>query len=606
MALALYVADATAERFTPHPAAAALYAEHSMASHTGRLQLPEGLALLDFRARLDNRTELGALLGLTVEESIAIPTDRLILRAYQRWGESLVSHLRGDWWFALWDGAQRHLVLARDPTGPTPLFYCQTGAQFAFSPSLVDLLGMPGVPTRLCEQRFVSLLLPWFYGDYSQTEYEGVFQLLPGHSLTLDTKGMRLHRYWRPEDLTPVRLTSDDDYVEAFLALYRQAVADRVAGSRRVGSMLSAGLDSSSVTALAAQALNQRGEHLLAFTHVPLPEVRPMTLPTQLVDEWPLAQATARMAGTVEHVAIQSEHLSPMRANQLGLEMTGVLQCTNPNAPWMHVLYDEARKRGLDTLLSGQFGNIAASWEGSPTSIWSLLAQGQWTSARRTLLAGRAPTLHTLVRAVGGQLWRSLKPQPRWAPTRLSQATHSVLAPDMAKKWRCDLESQVPARPPCEPQAIRQFILETVIAATAFNGALAAAYGLESPDPTADQRLIEFCLAVPNEQFSRDGQGRRLMRRAMQGILPTEVQHNPRRGLQPVDYVYRLLANKAEVDALMTLMQRSDLARQYLDVPRLRHCWSRLQPTISLSHDVYMLSRGLGAAMLLIRIEGIL
>jgi len=80
---------------------------------------------------------------------------------------------------------------------------------------------------------------------------------------------------------------------------------------------------------------------------------------------------------------------------------------------------------------------------------------------------------------------------------------------------------------------------------------MGAAFGLEVRDPTADIRLLEYCLSVPGEQDTLGGGERMLIRRAMEGLLPTEVQWNKIRGRQAADVALRLLRHPEEMEAVL-------------------------------------------------------
>src|SRR6185503_14453349 len=87
-----------------------------------------------------------------------------------------------------------------------------------------------------------------------------------------------------------------------------------------------------------------------------------------------------------------------------------------------------------------------------------------------------------------------------------------------------------------------------------------AQFGVDARDPTGDQRLIEFCLALPPEQFQRDGQARWLIRRAMAGRLPSEVLWNRDRGQQSSDWLHRLRARREDAAQSLRQIQQDDLA----------------------------------------------
>lgn len=606
MALAIHLPEAAQQLYAPSPAARKLHAKPYETSEGQPHALGEGLRMLDYKARLDNREALAVMLGIAASDAADWPADDLLLRAYRQWGRDMPKHLRGDWWFALWDGQQRRLVLAIDPTSPTPLFYAQTAdGRFVFSPSLRDVLHVPGIVAAPCEKRIVSYLLYWVnYPDYEQTEYEGIRQVRPGSCLILDGQGVRCESYWDPRAIARLSLPSDQEYVEEFLRLYRKAVAVRIAGQRRVGTMLSAGLDSGSVTALAAEKMVMRQARLPAFTHVPVPEAQDIRMPGKLVDEWSLAHGVARRFDCIEHIAIQSAEVSPLEAWQRGLELTGRWQSTGVNAPWIHHLHAEVQRRQLDTLLCGQLGNIVVSWAGVPAAWWSQVVQGKWCDAAGTLLAGRPVTPYNIGRGVAGALWRSVRPARPLGPQRIADLPSHPVNAGMLDRYRRVFEEEAAGASMRDVRTYRDHQLPMLVMATSINALLASTYGLDISDPTADQDLIEFCLATPNDQFARAGQDRWLMRRAMQGILSPEVQWNRVRGDQAADAMCRLVAWRDQVEALLSYMAQSGMAQHYLDMPALRQRWKQSQTALICGADFFALQTGLAAGMFFAKLEG--
>jgi asparagine synthase (glutamine-hydrolysing) len=134
-------------------------------------------------------------------------------------------------------------------------------------------------------------------------------------------------------------------------------------------------------------------------------------------------------------------------------------------------------------------------------------------------------------------------------------------------------------------------------------------FGFTHCDPTADRRLIEFCLAIPNEQFLLHGENRSLIRRAMQGILPDIVRLERRKGLQAADWSRHMIAARPDIEAEIERLERSPLAKACLDLPRLRRLvdnwpdggWHRTR----IAYDYRLaLARGLATGRFLRRFEG--
>ena len=99
--------------------------------------------------------------------------------------------------------------------------------------------------------------------------------------------------------------------------------------------------------------------------------------------------------------------------------------------------------------------------------------------------------------------------------------------------------------------------------------ALANTYGLEMRDPTADVRLIEFCLAVPESQYVGDGQFKWLFRRLMKDVLPPEILETKTRGLQSADWYEQMNRSLPQIREELEKLKAHDSASDYLDIESL-------------------------------------
>ncbi|MCX7033182.1 MAG: asparagine synthase-related protein, partial [Arenimonas sp.] len=220
-------------------------------------------------SRLDNRPQLLAELG------IARPADEvgdgeLLHAAWQRWGEGCADRLRGDFAFALWDPKAQSLFCARDIMGVRPFcFHHVPGKLFAFASDTDALLGLPDVPRRINEGRIADALMGDLEGiDRTSTFWLDAERLPPARTLQVDASGALQAEYWHPLMHRPTDLpTTEAGWVEAVRSTLEAAVRDRLRGIGRVGSMVSGGLDSSSVAAL-AQGMLPPGERLPTFSAV--------------------------------------------------------------------------------------------------------------------------------------------------------------------------------------------------------------------------------------------------------------------------------------------------------------------------------------------------
>jgi asparagine synthase (glutamine-hydrolysing) len=135
---------------------------------------------------------------------------------------------------------------------------------------------------------------------------------------------------------------------------------------------------------------------------------------------------------------------------------------------------------------------------------------------------------------------------------------------------------------------------------------MGAAYGLEVRDPTFDQRVMSFCWSIPESQYLLDGQNKMLIRRAMADYLPEQVLWNQRKGIQAADMPQRVVEHRIDIGMVLTKLERSDLARHYLDLPRMRTIFESVQHKIdsdSFTQSRLVLQRGLMVGQFLLRFE---
>ncbi len=180
----------------------------------------------------------------------------VLLAALSHWGPDALTRLNGMFAFALWDRKDRTLMLARDRYGIKPLYFAQQGGSFAFASEQKALLANPTFQRRLDK----SALLEYFTFQNlftDRTLLEDISLLPAGHFATLDLSRtdpkLKLTQYWDYHFREPEHPASPDEYREELDRLFRQAVQRQLVSDVELGSYLSGGMDSGSITAIAAQ-----------------------------------------------------------------------------------------------------------------------------------------------------------------------------------------------------------------------------------------------------------------------------------------------------------------------------------------------------------------
>ncbi|HEX3717563.1 MAG TPA: lasso peptide isopeptide bond-forming cyclase [Verrucomicrobiae bacterium] len=487
-------------------------------------------------ARLDNRDELIRDLGFQEIPPNNIPDSTLILAAYQKWGDYCPTHLLGDFAFAIWDCETRTLFCARDHFGIKPFYYVKSGPRFAFCSCIDGLLKLDWIPRRLNELRLANHLTT-FFGDTAATFYADIVRLPPAHSLRVNEHGVRLAKYWTLNPACETRFNSDQEYVEAFRALFQEAVRTRLRTAGRAGSMLSGGLDSSSITAMAGRLQCEQGR-------------RPLATFSAVFDEVPRSNERRFVTAAVESGGFEASYLAADQCNpflappEVAETQAEVHVATNMFLNWG--LYSLARKRGVQVVLDGFDGDTTISH--GVTYLLELARANEWLELSR-LVKGAARTSGC---STPGLLWayvwhQGLLPKipsqslrlgrgvaRRWRSTcRGNPACDCVLDREFVKRvgfreYRDSLRATAPPPAKTEKEAHYQTLAWGVMPATLeMLDQAAAPFGIELRFPFWDRRLIEFCLGLPPRLKIHGGYTRWILRKAMDGILPREVQWRP-------------------------------------------------------------------------------
>ncbi len=540
-------------------------------SRDGRLSLVADV-------RLDNREELAAALGLSSGEAKQLCDAAFLLESLDRWGEQALTRLVGDFAFVLWDAPAQRLLLARDFAGQRPLHYHCGRGFFAFASMPKGLHALAEVPYGPDEQ-MVAEFLVFMPRQGSRTFFRDIARVEPAHVVAVTRGGVSSRRYWQPRRPSGNRLRSSD-YVEGLRHHLDRAVQSRLRGVNGVvGAHLSAGLDSSAVTATAARLLTARGGKVVAFTGVPRAGYDGPSLRYWFNDEGPLAAATAAMYPNIEHVLVRSPSESPLDELDCGFYVNDRPVAGLYGASWLSAINRAARERKLTVMLTGGLGNVTLSYKGAEL-LTELLLAGRfvrlWREAAHWVEKTNSSWGGALIRTFGpflpALLWR-------WVERRAHGRAFDVLdltairADCLAERNLAALARQrdldFAGRPWKDGFAFRLWIIG-IERGELYMGTLAR-WGLDTRSPLADKRLLEFCLSVPTDEYFFKGVPRSLARRALADRLPPVVLNEYRRGYQVADWHEALTGARTEIAAEVDRLAALAPAAKMLDVATMRN-----------------------------------
>jgi asparagine synthase (glutamine-hydrolysing) len=528
--------------------------------------------------RLDNRAELAEQLGIAPAQLGGMADSEVLAEAWARWQEGCLGRLAGSFAFAVWEEARRRLFCARDPLGRRPLYYFVQGPLFAFASLPRGLRGVPEVPWT-ADETMIAIRLAFLPHKNDRSFFEKIHRLGPAHSLSVTEAAEDARQYWKPDPERRIEFPRDEDYAEAFLEVFDEAVRCRLRARTPIGSLLSGGFDSGSVTASAAALLAREGQPLTAFTAVPAPEFDGVVPGDRFGNEAEHAASVAALYPNIRHVLVPPVAVCPLDLMDRPLPWTDSPGSHFSMAPYAMALGKAQREAGVGVVLTGLSGNTIISYHGLPLMA-QLVRQGRWREWFREAQGLRAHARFgwpgVLAQSLGPWLppwlWRTIERgrSASYSDVRKYVLLHpSYFHQGKIFKLAAELGWDLAYTPHADGREAR---LAGLLRFDHGAGSAAglALNGVDYRDPTVDRRVVEFCLAAPPEQYLRHGRTKYLLRRAMAGRLPPRVLEEWRKGLLGGDWYLRVAPYRSRFAEAVEWIAESPAAQRCLDLERMR------------------------------------
>lgn len=492
---------------------------------------------ITYNGEIYNYRELRARLEAAGAAFFGHSDTEVILRLYLAHGRAALPLLNGIFALAIWDPRDRSLLLARDGAGVKPLYYAETRSGFLFASELKALLECAEVD-RTVDSRAVWLYLTYLWSPTPYTMLRAVRKLEPGSALLV--RDGRIAERWRFYELPYPSPRFDGDAsaaIEAVRAALDEAVRRQMVADVPVGAFLSGGLDSSAVVACARR-------------HAPDQRIQCFTIETAhsaaaegFVDDLPYARRVAAHLDVdlhtirvgpeiVSHFERMVRHLDEPQADLAPLN--ALMICELARAHGIKVLLSGA---GGDDIFTGYRRHFALMqerwWRWLPAPVRVALA----TSARA--LPTGTPFVRRVRRAFGDA---GLDGDERLA-SYFAWLPQADSAPLLAPELRAQLDGWSPLAPLLDSlRAIdderdalnRMLFLEAKHFLCDHNlnytDKMGMAVGVEARVPFLDPDLIRLAASLPAEFKQRGAEGKWILKRAMEPMLPREVIYRPKTG----------------------------------------------------------------------------
>ena len=480
--------------------------------------------MVAFDGRIDDREGLLSDLSRSRRSTDGSLSDaRLFALAYREWGTEVFERLVGVYAVAVWDVYDERFLCARGPAGMRELYYSTAGERVVVGSDPSTVLAAPGVPNEIDEGALGEFLVGEL-GSESETVYTAVEAVAPGTYVCFSGGEPSVTRFWDPASIERIPTTDPETLAEELATRLEDAIAARLRARDPPHVLLSGGLDSTTVAALAVDRV-PGGEDLRAvsmqFEH-----------PERLDNEW--IDGPERYRAERRRVeAFADEYGIPVEYYALDDAATSlsVEAYADPRIETPALMAIEEAKRDVYELIAGEGGRIALTGElgnlfdGVRFSYYDLLGEGNIRRALSDVLADPVPTRQLLtwfvlipaVPRLGGLLFdRGGRTLPSWLDDGFVDRV------DLRDRLRAD-EDGVNFDRLAMQHTYDDFYRADQLLYYGQDRRRALAAGVEPRHPFADRRVLEFLFALPSGVRLHRGTSKYFFRYLVDELLPEPV-----------------------------------------------------------------------------------
>jgi asparagine synthase (glutamine-hydrolysing) len=490
-----------------------------------------------FNGEIYNFRELRQELESAGAEFRSHSDTEVVLAAYRTWGEDCLSRLAGMFAFGLWDAPGERLLLARDPMGIKPLYYCHSDANFLFASEVRTLLQTGLVPRKadptgvLSYLAFGSVYEPW-------TMVEGISAVPPGHLLRVENSAVTRRQYWNPllsfSAATESKQRPHDGAGAATIAqlpaILRDAIASHLVSDVPVGVFLSGGIDSSSLVAV----LSHNGVRANTFS---------LVFREEEFNEAPYSREVARRFGTEHH------EIPVSLDDTLAVLPAAVRAMDQPTIDGIntYLVSGKARAAGVKVALTGlgademfagysnfrrvpkmerfvrRFGRLPQFTRRPLAASIALFAGKSDRNRKLAEITGSEGSIvhpYFLARMLFGPAEReALFSAPDFQASQ--QSLDRVLRESVIESQSLDPVNRV------SYLESNFYMRNTLLRDSDF---MSMAHGLELRVPFLDRALVEACFRIPGARKLKGDSPKSLLLASLGVELPREIVNRPKRG----------------------------------------------------------------------------
>ncbi|HXC71759.1 MAG TPA: asparagine synthase (glutamine-hydrolyzing) [Pyrinomonadaceae bacterium] len=451
---------------------------------------------------------------------------------YEEYGDDMIRELNGMFAFALWDNRRRRLLIARDRFGEKPLYWGVFDNTLLFASEPKVLLAHPAVKPSLNLQALREYL-SFDYVPAPLSIYEGINKLPAAHKLVVEDRQVFTEKYWCLSYKRTEPVPSEDEAAQHLRELMADAVRMRLVSDVPLGVLLSGGVDSSTVAALAVQA---SPEAVKTFS---------ISFAEASFDESAYARGVAKFLGTDHHEERLSANLAANLVSEIGAWMDEPF--SDPSLVPTYLLSRFTRKHvtvalggdGGDELFAGYPMYTGLRWAEFYKRVPSLLRTGVVEPLIK-LLPVKTKNLsfdYKALRFVTGAKYDPVARHHVWFGSFTPEEQTELLTAEALAATNGDIYAQARQfADECDSDDLvtrmqsvdtRLYLAEDIL--TKVDRA-SMAVSLEVRAPFLDPRVAEFVASLPGNYRLRGQKTKYILKKAVKELLPPFVTRRPKKG----------------------------------------------------------------------------
>lgn len=481
-------------------------------------------------ARLDEREAIMDRIGTPLEDRDKITDPLLLLRSFKKFGKDFVKEIYGDFAFAIWDKNKKELFCVRDQMGVKPFLYYFQDGRFVFSTELKAMVKLPFFKKQIDNNYLINKAIG-VWDEPERTTWKGIVRLKAANTLCFRNSKIKISKYWKPKYKRNVQLKTESQSATGLRRILEKVISDHIRVSGDIGFSLSGGLDSSTLTCIAARKLIHSKKKIITVSSILDPENNK----NNYKDEFEYIQSVLKNKENIDPLYVSNSKLK----FQDGLNLIFEKQYAPINAFYYvdEALYSKFQYRSVRRVLSGHMGDL--------------------TISNRTI--NPLPYLLKTFRFITFlKLFFSLKKDLNYRFISIIKDILSIILPTFIytciyriRRNRSIFEKNII---PFFLSANEKIKLKLRIikhynnnqfTSNGITNAIwsdkwdpfeededcsSAHHQIEVTNPLIDRRVVEFLLQVPVEHFYAGGIQRGLIRESMKGILPEMVRTRKDKG----------------------------------------------------------------------------